>query len=210
MHAAAPPRRAVRPGSLLAGCLALLGVLCALLLGGCGGGSGTTDGGGFTSSLRHSAQAALNSLQFSAIPMTLVQIGQTSQTLQTCTVHVMSTKPLVLRLFIDWYPTGSGKHLSVAASVDERLVRFTWLAAEVPANGSSPTLTSGQIPATVPIAQATRELDVHEGPALQPPFEECEVLPNGSVYGYAYGTLTSPISTSTVLTSASQTTPTAP
>jgi hypothetical protein len=195
----------LRPGLGGSGFTRLIAVSLALVLGlvasGCG--SQATDAGGFTGSLRHSAQAALNGLQYSAIPQVLVGIDQTAQVLNACTVHLVTTKPLVFRLFLDWNPAFSQKALATAESDNPRLVRFTWFDAIIPANGD-PKFNSGQILADVPIQKATHELESHFGPAFVDPFENCEVLRNGSVYGYAYGTLTAPIST---LTTPTTTTP---
>jgi hypothetical protein len=179
----------------------------AVTVAGCGSGGGSVDAGGFTSSLRHSAQTALDNLKWTPIPVTLTQISATDQVLNTCTVHVLTTQPLVFQLFMDWNPEFAGKKLSVAESVDEQRVRFTWLQVDIPASGATPTFKLGQIPGNVPIGQATRDLESHYGPAFQKPLESCEQLTNGSIYGYAYGTITAPISTSTTQTSTTATVP---
>jgi hypothetical protein len=108
---------------------------------------------------------------------------------------------------MDWNPASSGKNLSTAESVDQRRIRFTWLQALLPTNGTNPTFSTGAVPEDIPIAQATRSLEAHYGPAFQKPLENCELLPDGTLYGYSYGELTAPISTSTVPTTSVQTTP---
>lgn len=180
----------------------------AVLLAGCGSGGGSPDAGGFTSSLRHSAQTALDNLKWTPIPLTLTQISATDQVLNTCTVHVLTAKPLVFQLFMDWNPAFAGKKLSTAESVDEQRVRFTWLQVDIPASGTTPSFKLGQIPGNVPIVKATHELESHYGPAFEKPVESCEQLTNGNIYGYAYGTITAPISTSTTQTSTTATVPT--
>ena len=177
-----------------------LAVLGALLLAaaGCGGsGSGSGDAGGFTSSLRASGQKALDGLQYSSVPDTIQTFNTPDALLSTCTLHVQSTKPLVFRLFMAWKPRYLGrKNLPVSQSTEQVRIRFSWLAATVPASGgSSATVNAGQIPATVPISSATRRLEGYQGPAYVKPFEECELLPNGTLQGFSYGNTSTPLST---------------
>jgi hypothetical protein len=184
--------------------LALLGI--SLALAGCGGSSGTTDVGGFNASLRSAAQQALANLQFSAIPQTLNDILTTSQVLANCTVHVLTSSPLTFRLFMDWNPGSHGKDLSTSLGVGQELVRYTWLAAVIPTtSNASPTFTVGQVPASVPIQEATHQLESHYGPAFEKPLENCELLPNGTLYGYPYGITAPPIATTPTVSSSAGT-----
>ena len=82
----------------------------------------------------------------------------------------MSTKPLVFRLFMDWNPKETGKNLSIAESVNQQLVRFSWPSATIPADGATPTYRFGQILAKIPIARATRDLEAHDGPRVRAAF----------------------------------------
>ena len=177
-------------------CLWALAAAAAIVLAGCGG-SGGADAGGFTSSLRQSAQQALNNLQYSSVPTTLAGVVNTPQFLSACTVHVESTKPLVFRLFMEWSPKSTGKALARSESVGEERVRFSWLRVIMPAHSSNTTVNFGQIPAKLPIGKATRLLETDAGPAFQKPFESCELLPNGNVHGYSYGIVTPPLPTTT-------------
>jgi hypothetical protein len=177
-------------------CPWLLAAAFATMLAGCGG-SGGLDAGGFTSSLRHSAQNALNNLQYSSVPATLSSIVTTPQSLSACTVHVQSEKPLVFRLFMEWSPKFGGQDLPRSESVGETRIRFSWLQVIMPAHSENTTVNFGQIPASLPIDQATRRLETDAGPAFRKPFENCELLPNGNLYGFSYGIVTPPLPTTT-------------
>jgi hypothetical protein len=171
----------------------------AFTLVGCGSGSGPADAGGFTGSLRASAQKALNSLQYSPVLDTISTFNTPNAELSTCTVHVLSAAPLVFRLFMAWQPRNLGfASLPISQSAAQVRIRYSWLEATIPtASNSNPTLNVGQIPAALPIQSATRQLELREGPAYVVPFEECELLPTGGLRGFSYGNISNPLTTTT-------------
>lgn len=171
-----------------------------IALTGCGSGSGGVDPGGMTGSLRASATTAFENLRYSAVFDTIATLNTPGTALSACTLHVVSSKPLVFRLYMEWKPKYLGyKRLPLGQTTNQTdRVRYSWLAAIIPTTGNAGTRVDfGQIPASVPIQAANRQLELRQGPAFVKPFEECQLLPTGTLRGFSYGDISTPLTTTT-------------
>jgi hypothetical protein len=163
------------PRARSAAALAALGLTA--LLAGCGG-SGGADANGFTTADRTAAQTALDTLQPTSISRVLVQISDTEHIPDTCTVHLVSPNPRVFRVFVQWIPHGTDLANGNG---------YSWLEAVLYPNGKAPALRMGTIPADVPAKTAMHQLESHYGTAFDKPYENCEVLANGRLWGLKAG-----------------------
>jgi len=173
---------------------AAIGVVIAAALAGCG--SGATDSGVFTRANRQDAQAAMNALQNSNIPFTLITVTRASLSAPaTCEVHLESRNPTTFKVYLFWFPyigPASYAWLSMTIDKDSSRDKFhlgTTLSA-LPGGSLSPN-GRAVLPWTkdfdVPLAQYGPEqaekgkqvLMAHAGNVFSKPTAKCQVLTNG-------------------------------
>jgi hypothetical protein len=88
--------------------LAALAGTLVLAVAACGGGG--VDSGGLSSADRSAAQAALNALHGSNIPLQVVAISQNVQEAPTaCRVHLVSEQPRTFHVYLFWTPWLAGE-----------------------------------------------------------------------------------------------------
>lgn len=152
------PRRAL--------CLAIV----PLVLAACGSGSGV-DGGGFTADQRTAAQAALDLLQRTGIPRSVVAISiQAGQAPTTCIV-LPTAAPERFTLVLAWKPDRRA-YIAVPQSVLEATIGrsvagIRFHLTSFGGGGSNPAPEPARVAATLVRA------------SLAKPAERCEVLENG-------------------------------
>jgi hypothetical protein len=147
----------------------------ALALSACGGGGGGgTDRNGFTSNDRAAAQAALNSLQPTAVPDTVVQLTATSGLPAACKVHLVTSNPPRFTLWIDWTPINHQGAMTTRA--------MSWVKAQIGLSGvNGDTLKSGFIQSIGDRQTAYNKLRATAGNAFSNPSEDCQLLANGDL-----------------------------
>jgi hypothetical protein len=174
-------------------CAALVAATGVAALAGCG--SGGVDSGGLTADDRMAAQAAMDALRDSNIPIQLVNITDTVQSVPAaCRVRLVSRKPSTFRVYVFWVPwLGSQPYtwLDMTIGKDVSQDRFH-LGTE------QPVLPGGRLdpnkrdvnPYTVDTtllsrygpqqAKKNREvLGAHAGDVFSKPGARCQVLMNG-------------------------------
>ena len=177
----------------LAAHLALVAVAAAAVLAGCG--SGAVDSGGLTGADRNSAQAALNALQHSSIPHTLINMTFASRLPPAaCRVHLESRNPITFKVYIFWVPFIGESYTWLDMSITSAASRDTFhigsAVAALPGgtlapNGRSivPKTRDFDTPLSVFGAQQTRRntlaLMAHAGHVFSKPGAKCQVLTNG-------------------------------
>jgi hypothetical protein len=141
----------------------------AVTLAGCG--NARPDQEGFTASDRKTAQAALNSLEKTSIPPTLIHVTQTAAVLPSvCQVHLETRNPTRFRLVATWVPP----------YVKQLAQTYTWLEVGFSKEGiAADSFHLGNIPGDVPKAQALRALKSHYKDVFVKPSAECQILMNG-------------------------------
>jgi hypothetical protein len=130
---------------------------------GCGS---TADLGGFTRGDRAAAQSALDTLQQTSIPTTLVVLTNTAGTVPTvCRVHLESVRPRTFALFVFWRPS-------------KRAVggTYTWFRATILDHVRQDTFHTGYVSRRAGEASVLKS---HRGDAFAKPSEPCEILMNG-------------------------------
>lgn len=161
----------------------------------CGG--ARVDSGGLSSGDRSAAQAALNALHGSNIPLQLVAISQNVQEAPAaCRVHLVSEQPRTFRVYLFWVPWLAGED-------------YTWLTMTLAEKRSDdqfhlgsahPVLPGGQLSANgrsvVPwtvdttllsrygpaqVRKTHQVLVANAGDAFSRPTVRCEVLMNGDL-----------------------------
>jgi hypothetical protein len=138
----------------------LLAVLAGALLAACGGGS--VDAGGFSAGDRSAAQNALDQLEGTAIPTTLVSLSATAGAIpQVCQVHRRGNGEFGLFLF--WQPVSTQQ-------------AFTWLTAMISGDNTKDRFHLGFAPGQ---SSGAKLLRTAEGDAFLKPTESCEILKNG-------------------------------
>jgi hypothetical protein len=173
--------------------LGLVAIVGAAVLAGCG--SGAVDSGGFTAGDRNAAQGAMNALQHSSIPHTLVNMTFASRLPPAaCQVHLESRNPTTFKVYLFWVPfIGSS---------------YTWLDMSITSVASRDTFHIGSAVAALPggklgpsgrsILPKTRDFDTplsafgaqqasrnklalaaHGGDVFTKPGAKCQVLANG-------------------------------
>lgn len=167
----------------------------AAALAGCGGG---VDAGGMTAGDRKAAQAALDALHGSNIPLQLVGISTTAgKPPATCRVHLVSRQPSTFEVYLFWIPYTGGQ-------------TYSWLNMQVQANAKNDTFHLGTGEPTLPggilapngrsILPGTADYDAplssygpeqarknqevlreHAGDVFSKPTARCVVLMNGDL-----------------------------
>ena len=178
------------PRALLAALLVVAGVVT---LAGCGGG---VDSGGFTAADRNAAQAAMDALQGSNIPLQLINLTATAREAPAvCRVHLESRKPSTFNVYIFWIP-----YLGVQS--------YSWLNMTITGDPSRDTFHLGTAPVVLPggvlsldgktVASGSADFDTplalygprqarknhqavvaHGGDVFAKPGAKCQVLANG-------------------------------
>jgi hypothetical protein len=147
--------------------LALIAVVGASALAGCGGSS--VDRDGFTAGDRKLAQERLDELHQTSIPGALLEITSTVRRIpEVCRIHVASAnaKPKTFRLFLFWAPNDP---LDKSAT-------YTWFEATLREASALDTFHIGYAAQQLPKAQV---LKAHAGGAFSKPTKKCQVLASG-------------------------------
>jgi hypothetical protein len=168
-----------------------------LALAGCGGsGGGPVDSGGLTAGDRNEAQAAMDALQSSNLPHTLISLtGKSWKAPTTCRVHLASKNPSTFDVYIFWVPYfGQQSYiwLNMTLTKDATKDRFHL--------GTAPPVLPGGIvlPGGKGIAPGSLDYDAplsgygpeqvrknraaiaaHAGRAFAKPGGSCQILANG-------------------------------
>jgi len=160
-----------RPGPRAAAALAAA-IVGGVALAGCGGES--ADAGGLTSDDRDGAQAAMNALQKSNLPIQLVSLTTVAGVSPAaCRVRLVSKTPRTYRVYVFWAP-------------HERSRPYSWLDMTITGDPtedefhlgtSPPTLEEGSAEATA--AADRRAMLAHSGGVFAKPGGRCRVLMNG-------------------------------
>ena len=169
---------------------------CVVALAGCGGGGEPVDSGGLTAGDRDDVQAAMDALQDSNIPRTLINLsGKSWKAPTTCRVHLASKDPGKFEVYIFWVPYfGQQSYiwLNMTLTKDAAQDRFHL--------GTEPPVLPGGIvlPGGKGIAPGSLDYDAplsgygpeqvrknkeairaHAGDAFSKPGGTCQVLNNG-------------------------------
>jgi hypothetical protein len=165
-------------------------------MAGCGGGP-QPDSGGLTSADRSTAQAAMDALDGSNIPLQLLAISTGAQeTPAACRVHLVASNPTTFKLYLFWIPYLGGEDytwLNMTITNDPNRDTFS-LGVAHPVLPSGQLSTNGRsiVPFTVDTAllssygpqqaRKSRELLIaHAGNAFSKPAASCQVLMNGDL-----------------------------
>jgi len=157
MHRDGLTRRA-RPGRVLP---LLFVVPLAVTLAGCGR---ATDRGGFTASERAAAQTALDTLRDTSVTTIVLHTSAVSGLPSTCSVRLLSRKPMTFRLLMGW----RGRAATYGVGVD-----FSWLVLEIGDNG--PNERGWRLHT----AQDARAYRAALSDSTTKPYEECQILVSG-------------------------------
>jgi hypothetical protein len=167
--------RGVKPLSRRALAHGLLAAFGSAALSGCGGGG--RDSGGLTAAERNDAQAAMNALQNSNIPLQLVGLTTVAGLAPAaCRVHLSSRDPNTFKVYVFWVPfqrTRPYSWLEMTITKDPGRDAFH-LGTALPVNPS----TAGKR------AQARIDRSVisaHAGDTFRKPGADCQVLMNGNL-----------------------------
>jgi hypothetical protein len=144
---------------------------CAVILSACGG-NGGVDRGGFTASDRAAAQSALDSLEATSVPTTLVQTtGIAAAAPDVCQIRIQSRKPTTFELFLFWTPAKISDPVRGAGDPG-----YTWFEATLSAHVVEDTFHIGHVEAKLP---RTKILRAHADSVFSKPSKPCELLTNG-------------------------------
>lgn len=173
--------------------LALVALIGAAVLAGCG--NGAVDSGGLTAGDRNAAQAALNALQHSSIPHTLVNMTFASRLPPAaCQVHLESRSPTTFEVYLFWVPFIGSSYTWMDMSLTSATARDTFhIGSAVAALPGGKLASNGRyiLPKSrdfdTPLsafgaAQAKRNkvvLMAHAGDVFSKPGSKCQVLSNG-------------------------------
>jgi hypothetical protein len=175
---------------------ALLTIACATLLTGCGGGG--KDAGGLTAGDRDAAQAAMDALHGTNIPLQLVNLTSTAQRPPAaCRVHLETRKPGTFTVYVFWTPyTGVQSYTWLNMRLTKDKTRDTFhlgTAAPVLPGGVLSTDKRSVVPGSIdydtPLAgygpqqdrKNRRVMLANAGDAFAKPGASCQVLMNGSL-----------------------------
>ncbi len=176
--------------------LTLAGIALAVTLAGCGRSNQTVTGSELTAGQRNAAQAALNALQHSSIPQTLLTVTYAARLAPaTCRVHLESGSSRMFDVYVFWIPyigPSSYTWLNMRISEDSSRDAFhlgTAISA-LPGGKLAPngrTIIPRSVDFDAPLAlygpqQAKRTKQVlaaHAGDVFSNPGAKCEVLTNG-------------------------------
>jgi hypothetical protein len=145
-------------------------VASAVALAGCG--SAKADRDGFTAGDRKAAQAALDTLRQTSIPVALVSFTATARTAPAvCRIHLNSTTPRTFKLFLFWEP-----FINPEVTKEAIKATYTWFDATIGQQVLQDTFSLGHAKPHVSKAQVLKE---HVGSAFAKPSKRCQVLANG-------------------------------
>jgi hypothetical protein len=177
-------------------CAALVVTAGVAALAGCGGG-GAVDSGGLTAGDRKAAQAAMDALRKSNIPLQLVTITDTVQEVPAaCRVRLVSKDPSTFRVYVFWIPwLGSEPYTWLDMTFTKDVSQGTFrLGTDKPVLPSGRLTPNGRnvnpysVDATLLSrygpAQARKNRQVlmaHAGNVFSKPGAKCQVLMNGDL-----------------------------
>jgi hypothetical protein len=142
---------------------AFVAVASAVVLAGCGAGSGGVDQGGFTAGQRKAAQDALIVLSGTSLWDTAAKASYTQgQPPTACVVHIVKPKPLTFKVFMTWIPD-KGINLD-----------YVWLQAVIGPEGLRRDYSF-----RLGNEFTKAALTAHYGDVFSKPVENCLVLQNG-------------------------------
>lgn len=184
-------RRMTRGNTVRAASLALAGLAATVTLAGCG--SGGPDSGGMTINDRNAAQTALNALQTSNIPTTILNLTSTAGRIPAaCNVHLLSSTTFKVYLF--WVPyigPSAYSWLDMTITKDPTQDKFHYATAPavLPSGiglGGAEAPVAGYIDYDLPLAKLSGQAAVnkkvllaHAGNVYSKPDTPCQVLKNG-------------------------------
>lgn len=143
---------------------------CVLACAACGS-KQSVDSGGFTADERKAAQAALDRLQQTMIPKTVVGVSiQSAQAPRICSVLLQPGSPGLFKLFVAWKPSAAAYRF-----VPQTLLEATIGQAKVKDVQYHVTTFGGRVPVPASV-EATLVRAVESKPA-----ERCEALENGQL-----------------------------
>jgi hypothetical protein len=165
----------VNPLSCRALALGLLVAIGGVAVSGCGG-SGR-DSGGLTAGERNDAQAAMNALQNSNIPLQLVGLTTVAGLAPAaCRVHLSSHDPNTFKVYVFWVPT-------------ERTRPYSWLEMTITKDAGRDAFHLGTALPVSPSTTGKRAqaridrsvISAHAGDTFTKPGADCQVLMNGNL-----------------------------
>lgn len=174
--------------------LTLIGIVAATALAGCG--SAGVDSGGLTAGDRNAAQAAMDALQTSNIPIQLVDLTATAGLPPAaCRVRLESRSPSTFKVYVFWIPyIGPQSYSWLDMTITEDAARDKFHLGAAPAVlPSGNQLANGSIVAPpladydTPLSKYGRRqvkinsqvLRAHAGDVFSKPGARCQVLNNG-------------------------------
>ena len=135
----------------------------AVVLSACGG-SDPVDSGGMTSGDRAAAQRALDQLQGTAIPRTLLSLSAAASAIpQACQVHLRGKG--LFDVFLFWKPYAPPQS-------------FAWLTGTIGERAANDRFRVGYAPA---LSSARTLLKANAGGTFSKPQARCQILANGSL-----------------------------
>jgi hypothetical protein len=152
--------------------VALLALVGGGAFSGCGGGG--PDSGGLTAGERGDAQAAMDALQHSNIPLQLVGLTTVAGLAPAaCRVHLVSRDPNTFKVYVFWVPI-------------QRARPYSWLAMTIAKDPARDAFHLGTARLTAPKAVGGRRkrvdrraISAHAGDTFAKPGAACQVLMNG-------------------------------
>ena len=166
--------RSVNPLRRRALAVALLALVGGAALSGCGSGR---DSGGLTAGERRDAQAAMNALEHSNIPLQLVGLTTVAGLAPAaCRVHLSSRDPSTFKVYVFWVPI-------------QRTRPYSWLEMTIT---KDPGRDAFHLGTALPISPSTvgkraqemidrRVISAHGGDTFTKPGADCQVLMNGNL-----------------------------
>jgi hypothetical protein len=148
------------------------------LLAGCG--SSAVDSGGLTASDRNNAQAALDQLHGTNIPMQLLAMTATAGLVpHTCRVRLESKSPPTFKLFVFWVPyVGPQGYTWLDATITKDASKDKFHLGNAKAKFATDPQDGGSIPGALDVKQA---LAAHAGNIFTKPGASCRALMNGDL-----------------------------
>jgi hypothetical protein len=175
-----------------AGRLTIVAIGAAAVLAGCGD---TTDSGGLKISDRNAAQIAMNSLQTSNIPTTILNMTSTAgQIPAACHIHMISRNPSRFKVYIFWIPyVGPSSYSWLDMTITKDANQDTFHLATAPSvlpgglglGGLAPPVP-GYNEYDLPLSKLSGQAAInkkvlmqHAGNVFSKPDAPCQVLKNG-------------------------------